>query len=57
MFERHLIPHLLKYAKQYPIVALVGPRQKRESSSIHLELSDGFFYFNILRAIQGSLSV
>lgn len=32
MFARHLTPHILKYAKQYPIVALVGPRQSGKTT-------------------------
>ncbi len=32
MYKRHLAPHILKYAKQYPIVALVGPRQSGKTT-------------------------
>ena len=28
MIERHIAKHILKYAKQYPVIALVGTRQK-----------------------------
>ncbi|MCE2982014.1 MAG: ATP-binding protein [Parachlamydia sp.] len=32
MIPRHLAPHILKYSKQYPIVALVGPRQSGKTT-------------------------
>lgn len=32
MFKRHLQKHILKYAKQYPIVAVVGPRQSGKTT-------------------------
>lgn len=32
MIPRHLAPYILKYAKQYPIVALVGPRQSGKTT-------------------------
>jgi len=32
MIPRHLTRHILKYAKQYPIVALVGPRQSGKTT-------------------------
>ena len=34
MFKRHLTPHILKYAKQYPIIALVGPRQSGKTTLV-----------------------
>ena len=34
MFKRHLAPHILKYAKQYPIIGLVGPRQSGKTTLI-----------------------
>ncbi len=32
MIPRHISAHILKYAKQYPIVALVGPRQSGKTT-------------------------
>ncbi len=32
MIPRHLSKHILKYAKQYPILALVGPRQSGKTT-------------------------
>lgn len=32
MIPRHLAKHILKYSKQYPIVALVGPRQSGKTT-------------------------
>ena len=32
MFKRHLAKHILRYAKQYPILALVGPRQSGKTT-------------------------
>lgn len=32
MIPRHLAKHILKYAKQYPLVALVGPRQSGKTT-------------------------
>lgn len=32
MIPRHIAPHILKYSKQYPIVALVGPRQSGKTT-------------------------
>lgn len=32
MIPRHLSTHILKYSKQYPIVALVGPRQSGKTT-------------------------
>ncbi len=32
MIPRHIAPYILKYAKQYPIVALVGPRQSGKTT-------------------------
>jgi hypothetical protein len=32
MIPRHLAKHILKYAKEYPIVALVGPRQSGKTT-------------------------
>ena len=32
MIPRHLTPYLLKYAKQYPLLALVGPRQSGKTT-------------------------
>ncbi len=32
MIPRHIALHILKYAKQYPIVALVGPRQSGKTT-------------------------
>lgn len=32
MIPRHLSKHILKYSKQYPIVALVGPRQSGKTT-------------------------
>lgn len=32
MKPRHLAPHILKYAKQYPVLALVGPRQSGKTT-------------------------
>lgn len=32
MIPRHVSPHLLKYSKEYPIVALVGPRQSGKTT-------------------------
>jgi len=34
MFKRHLADPILKYAKQYPIVALVGPRQSGKTTLV-----------------------
>lgn len=34
MIKRHLAPYILKYAKQYPIVALVGPRQSGKTTLV-----------------------
>jgi len=34
MIPRHLSPYILKYAKEYPIVALVGPRQSGKTTLI-----------------------
>ncbi len=34
MFKRHLAGPILKYAKQYPIVALVGPRQSGKTTLV-----------------------
>lgn len=32
MIPRHIAPYILKYSKQYPIVALVGPRQSGKTT-------------------------
>jgi uncharacterized protein len=32
MYQRHLAKHILKYSKEYPIVALVGPRQSGKTT-------------------------
>lgn len=32
MIPRHLSPYLLKYAQQYPLIALVGPRQSGKTT-------------------------
>lgn len=32
MIPRHLSPYILKYAKEYPIIALVGPRQSGKTT-------------------------
>ncbi|MBP9841858.1 MAG: ATP-binding protein [Simkaniaceae bacterium] len=32
MIPRHLAPHILKYSKEYPILALVGPRQSGKTT-------------------------
>lgn len=32
MIERHIAKHILKYAKQYPVIALVGPRQSGKTT-------------------------
>ena len=32
MIPRHIAPHILKYAKEYPVVALVGPRQSGKTT-------------------------
>ena len=32
MYQRHLAKHILKYAKQYPVLALVGPRQSGKTT-------------------------
>jgi hypothetical protein len=32
MIPRHLTPHILKYSKEYPLVALVGPRQSGKTT-------------------------
>jgi hypothetical protein len=32
MIPRHLAAHILKYSKQYPIIALVGPRQSGKTT-------------------------
>jgi predicted AAA+ superfamily ATPase len=32
MIPRHIAPYILKYAKQYPLVALVGPRQSGKTT-------------------------
>ncbi len=34
MFKRHLAKYILKYAKEYPIVALVGPRQSGKTTLV-----------------------
>lgn len=34
MYKRHLSKHLLDYSKEYPIVALVGPRQSGKTTLI-----------------------
>jgi hypothetical protein len=34
MIPRHLSTHILKYSKQYPIVALVGPRQSGKTTLV-----------------------
>jgi len=34
MIPRHLAPHILKYAKQYPVVAVVGPRQSGKTTLV-----------------------
>lgn len=34
MIRRHLTPYILKYAKEYPIVALVGPRQSGKTTLV-----------------------
>lgn len=34
MYERHLSHYILKYSKQYPITALVGPRQSGKTTLI-----------------------
>lgn len=36
MIPRHLAPHILKYAKQYPVIALVGPRQSGKTTLARL---------------------
>jgi uncharacterized protein len=32
MFKRHLAPYILKYAKEYPIIGIVGPRQSGKTT-------------------------
>lgn len=32
MIPRHLAPHILKYSKEYPLLALVGPRQSGKTT-------------------------
>ena len=32
MIPRHIAPHILKYSKEYPILALVGPRQSGKTT-------------------------
>src|SRR5579863_3621744 len=34
MFARHISSHILKYAEQYPVVALVGPRQSGKTTLV-----------------------
>lgn len=34
MYKRHLAKHIIKYSKEYPIVALVGPRQSGKTTLI-----------------------
>jgi len=34
MIPRHLSKHLLKYSKQYPVIALVGPRQSGKTTLV-----------------------
>jgi len=34
MFKRHLATHILKYAKQYPVIGLVGPRQSGKTTLV-----------------------
>ena len=34
MYKRHLSKHILKYSKEYPIVALVGPRQSGKTTLV-----------------------
>lgn len=34
MYKRHLANHILKYSKEYPILALVGPRQSGKTTLV-----------------------
>ncbi|MBS0621499.1 MAG: ATP-binding protein [Verrucomicrobia bacterium] len=34
MIKRHITPYILKYSKEYPIVALVGPRQSGKTTLV-----------------------
>ncbi len=34
MYERHLAKQILKYGQQYPIIALVGPRQSGKTTLV-----------------------
>ena len=34
MIPRHLAPHILKYSKEYPILAVVGPRQSGKTTLV-----------------------
>ncbi|MBA2368989.1 MAG: ATP-binding protein [Candidatus Protochlamydia sp.] len=46
MIPRHLSPHILKYSKQYPIVALVGPRQSGKTT-LAKELFPNYKYISL----------
>ncbi len=46
MYQRHLKPYILKYSKEYPLLALVGPRQSGKTTLVK-ELFPSYTYLSL----------